>query len=119
MKPVNILLLLSLISFAIILAFLWKDNKNQKTNNNIFQERYDNSENINDLIEKRYNVYKKDISKYRIGVPGQNYDNLDQRFHEAPSPSELHQTTLPSSNKLFFANDEIDKSVQYCDMLNK
>ena len=105
------------ISACILTYFLLKKN-----DPSLNQETYDNtSENINDKIEKKYQIYKKDIEKYRIGTPKSVYEHLDQRIHQAPSPypSVPYPSTLPRQNDLFIDPKHIDKEVEYCDMLNR
>ncbi len=73
-------------------------------------------ETINDEIDKRYKEYRKHLSKYRIGVPKPNYEKLNDRIHQAPSPSDIHKSTLPKGcNKMFIKASPGD---EYIDLMN-
>jgi len=114
-NPYYISVFLLTISACILTYFLIQNKSNQSSQN---QETYDTYENINDTIEKSYQLYKKDIEKYRIGVPKKNYDNPEQRIHQAPYPSDPYTSTLPRQNKLFIDPEDME-CVKYYDFLNK
>ena len=107
------------VSACILTYFILVKNKANQPSSN--QETYDNTPmDINDKIEERYQMFREDVEKYRIGIPKSNYENLD-RIHQAPSPypSVPYKSTLPAQSNLFIDPKNMDKEVEYCDLLNR
>jgi len=88
-------------------------------NNEKYEDNKINDEllGLDEQIDKKYALYKKDIKKYRLGVPKDSYKNLNDRIHQAPDPNGVYQSTLPKGcNLMYFGKDQTDNDV--CNMLN-
>lgn len=85
-----------------------------------YTENYDNQVNVNNEVERRYIDYKRDINKYRVGVPKfyeyqakineQPINGLDPRYNIG------YPSNLPTGCNLMIVTPE--KDYPFVNLLN-